>query len=100
MLFLSFKYPKLRKIIKKFYDKRAYSYKDDSVIIHCIRTQLEECKEIVNLLSRDKAEEMLNECTQFSHEAIDNLFTVTSLIEEKMCKSSAIRKYFQERFCR
>lgn len=94
VLFLSFKYPKLRRFIKKIYDKRAYSYETDSKIIQCIRTQLQDCKEITNVLSEDKVQQILNQSSQFSHEAIDNLFTVTSLIEGSMRKSSTIGKYY------
>ncbi len=94
ILYLSFKFPKLRRFIKKIYDKRAYSYEADSIIIQCIKAQLKGCKEISNLLSHGKAEQILNDCSQFSHEAIDNLFTVTSLIEESVCKTNTISKYY------
>jgi hypothetical protein len=94
VLFLSFKYPKLRRFIKKIYDKRAYSYETDSKIIQCIRTQLQDCKEITNVLSHDKVQQILNQSLQFSHEAVDNLFTITSLIEDSMCKRSTIEKYY------
>ena len=94
VLFLSFKYPKLRRFIKKIYDKRAYSYETDSKIIQCIRTQLQDCKEITNVLSHDKVQQILNQSSQFSHEAVDNLFTITSLIEDSMCKRSTIEKYY------
>lgn len=94
ILYLSFKYPKLRKFIKKFYDKRAYSYKDNSKILGCVRDQVKSCDEITNFLSSDKIEEILNNSTYYSHEAIDNLFTITSLIEKNTCNRSTIEKYY------
>jgi asparagine synthase (glutamine-hydrolysing) len=94
ILFLSFKYPKLRRWIKRVYDKRAYSYKADSTIIQCMRTQLKDCKKIANHLSESKAVQILNDCTQFSHEAMDNLLTVISLLEVSICGRSTIDKYY------
>lgn len=94
ILFLSFKYPKLRKFIKKVYDKRAYSYNANSKIIQCIREQLITCKEITKFLSLSRTEEILRNCNEYSHEAIDNLFTITSLIEDNMCEENSIEKYY------
>ena len=93
-LYLLFKYPKLRKFIKKVYDKRAYSYNANSKIIQCIREQVKSCNEITKFLSLDRTEKVLNNSTQYSHEAIDNLFTITSLIGENMCNENLIEKYF------
>lgn len=94
ILYLLFKYPKLRKFIKKVYDKRAYSYNANSKIIQCIREQVKSCNEITKFLSLDRTEKVLNNSTQYSHEAIDNLFTITSLIGENMCNENLIEKYF------
>jgi asparagine synthase (glutamine-hydrolysing) len=93
ILYLSFKYPKLRKYIKKVYDKRAYSYKHNSMIVDCVREQVKSCNEITNILSPDKIEEILSNSARYSHEAIDNLFTITSLIEKNRCDRSTIEKY-------
>lgn len=94
LFYLSFKYPKLRRFIKKIYDKRAYSYKDNSKIIYCIREQLKDCNEIDNFLSSDEIEKILNNCSDYAHEGIDNLFTITSLLEHTLCNRSAINKYY------
>lgn len=94
ILYLSFKHPKLRKYIKKFYDKRAYSYKDNSKILSCVKEQKKNCKEIAKILSSDKIEEILDNSTSYSHEAIDNLFTITSLIEKDVCGRNTIEKYY------
>jgi uncharacterized protein YpbB len=91
---MSFKYPNLRKYLKKFYDKRAYSYEENSKIIGCIREQIKSCDKITKLLSSNIIEEILNSSAYYSHEAIDNLFTITSLIEENICKTSTIEKYY------
>jgi asparagine synthase (glutamine-hydrolysing) len=94
ILYMSFKYPNLRKYLKKFYDKRAYSYEENSKIIGCIREQIKSCDKITKLLSSNIIEEILNSSAYYSHEAIDNLFTITSLIEENICKTSTIQKYY------
>lgn len=94
ILNLLFKYPRLRRFVKKIYDKRAYSYEDNSTIIQCIREQVKECNKITNLLSFDTTQEILNDCTQYNHDAIDNLLTVTSVIEQIECNRSTINKYY------
>jgi asparagine synthase (glutamine-hydrolysing) len=94
VFYLSFKYPKLRRFIKKIYDKRAYSYKDNSKIIQCIREQLKDCNEITNLLSSDVTEKILKNCSDYAHEGIDNLLTITSLMEDTLCNRSTLNKYY------
>jgi asparagine synthase (glutamine-hydrolysing) len=94
ILYLSFKYPKIRKYIKRVYDKRAYNYNENSKIISCIRDQIKNCKAISKFLSIDLTQSILNECSQYSHEGIDNLLTITSMIEKSQCKTSSIYKYF------
>ena len=94
LLHLLFKYPWLRRFVKKIYGKRGYYYKDDSRIIKCMSEQLKMCNEMTNFLSPNTTQEILKHCTQYSHEAIENLFTVTSLIEQKVCKRNTISKYY------
>jgi len=94
IFYLSFKYPKLRRFIKKIYDKRAYNYKDNSRIIQCIREQVKDCNEIQNFLSSEVTEKILNTCSDYSHEGIDNLLTITSLMGETLCNRSTLNKYY------
>lgn len=94
ILYLSFKYPKIRKYIKRVYDKRSYNYDENSRVIRCIRDQINNCKEISKFLSFDVTQSILDECNAYSHEGIDNLLTITSLIEQSQCKNSTIYKYY------
>ena len=94
ILYLSFKHRKLRRFIKKIYDKRAYNYKDSSNIIQCIREQVKHCNKITNFLAADILEKILDDSTRYSHEGIDNLLTITSLIEQRMCNRSTLNKYY------
>ena len=94
ILYLSFKYPKLRKYIKRIHDKRAYSYDENSRVIQCIREQIKNCDEITKLLSLDVTQSILDQCDQYSHEGIDNLLTITSMIEHSSCNNSMIYKYY------
>jgi asparagine synthase (glutamine-hydrolysing) len=94
ILYLSFRYPRLRRFLKKKYDKRAYNYNYDSKIIQCIREQARDCDKIENYLSSDIIDKILNDCTHYKHEGIDNLLTITSLIEGSLCNRSTISKYY------
>lgn len=93
---LYWKYTKLRKVIKKFKDKRNYSYTLDSKIIRCIQDQLTNCKILSKQLSRKEIEGIVNNCFEYSHYAIDNLFTITSLIDKLSCKNTEIEKHFKK----
>ena len=62
--------------------------------MHCLREQVNSCDEITNFLSSSKMEEILRNSADYSHEAIDNLFTITSLIEENTCDGTSIEKYY------
>jgi asparagine synthase (glutamine-hydrolysing) len=94
ILYLSNKYYMVWKFIKKVYDKRAYSYKSDSPIIRCIMEQVNNCNYISNYLSPTAIKKILSISTDYKHEGIDNLLTITSLIENTLCNKSALNKYF------
>ena len=93
---LYWKYTTLRKIIKKLKDKRSYSYKHDSKIIRCIQDQLINCDNISKQLSQKGIEKIMNNCTDYNHYAIDNLFTITSIIGNTSCKNTMIEKHYKE----
>lgn len=86
----------LRKFIKKLKDKRNYSYRHDSKIIRCIRDQADNCNDISNLLSLKVIEKITNNSTDYTHYALDNLFTITSIVERTLCKNTMIEKYYKE----
>jgi asparagine synthase (glutamine-hydrolysing) len=94
ILSLSFKHRRLRRFLKKNYDKRAYNYNDGSNIIQCIREQARNCNKIANFLSSDVLDKILDDCSHYKHEGIDNLLTITSLLEESLCNRSSINKYY------
>jgi len=94
VLYFSYKHPKFRKFLKKVYDKRAYSYKRDSPIIRCIMEQVNNCNYISNYLSPTAIKKILSRPADYKHEGIDNLLTITSLIENSLYNNSAITKYF------
>ena len=88
------KYPRLRKVMKKLKDKRGYTYKDDSKIIRCMRAQVRSCKEIPDHLSRQKFDNVVDNCSNYNHYGIDNLFSITSFIENISCKPVTLEKYY------
>jgi len=94
ILYLSFKFPKLRRFIKKFYDKRSYNYKWNSRIIRCIAEQVKGCSEIEKYLSIEETEKILNTSSSYDHEGIDNLLTVISLMENNLCNTSTLNKFY------
>jgi asparagine synthase (glutamine-hydrolysing) len=92
---LYWKYPHLRKIIKKLNDKGSYyPYKYDSTVVRCIRDQLDNCSVLSNYLSRKEAEKILNNSADYTHYGFDNLLTVTSLIANTLCDSKSIDTHF------
>jgi asparagine synthase (glutamine-hydrolysing) len=96
IMLLYWKYPHLRKIIKKVKDKGSYyPYKYDSTVIRCIRDQLDNCSGLSKYLSRKEAEKILNNSADYTHYGFDNLLTVTSLIANTICDSKSIETHFR-----
>jgi asparagine synthase (glutamine-hydrolysing) len=95
IMLLYWKYPHLRKIIKKVKDKGSfYPYKHDSAVIRCIKDQLDNCSGLSKYLSLKEAEKLLNNSTDYTHYGFDNLLTVTSLIATTICDSKSIESHF------
>ena len=92
---LYWKYPRLRKIVKRLKDKRGYGYTFNSKIIQCIQDQLHNCNGISNYLSQKDIQRILDNCIDYNHYAIDNLFTITSIIEKESSKNTIIEKHFK-----
>jgi len=84
----------LRRIIKKLKDKRGYSYRHNSKIIRCIVDQVTSCDSMSDNLSLEGINNIINNSTDYSHYALDNLFTVTSLVEQTLCKDTMIKKHY------
>lgn len=83
----------IRKIIKKIKDKKGY--KNNSRIIQCMRDQINNCNDISNYLSRYQIEKILNKSSNYSQHGMDNLFTITSLMEKTLCgNNNTIQKYY------
>ncbi len=89
-------FPYLRKIIKKLKDRRSYSYDPDSRVIRCIQDQVKNCNMLSNFLSRKELEKIIENSDDYNHYGIDNLLTVTSLIENTFCDSKSIVNHFTE----
>ena len=92
---LYWKYTKLRKIIKRLKDKRNYSYIHDSKVIRCIQDQLINCEILSKQLSRKEIEAIVNNSVDYNHYGIDNLLTITTIIEKISCDNTVIEKYFK-----
>jgi asparagine synthase (glutamine-hydrolysing) len=93
ILSLTFRYRKLRRIIKSIKNNHK-SYTRDSRVIRCIHYQINNCHAISNYLSRSRIEGILNNPNEYSRVGIDNLFTITSLIEKRSCDNDSIEKYY------
>lgn len=81
----------VRRLIRKIYKKNAGNYSFDSTIMDCLRGQLEHCSAISNYLSTEEVQKNLHRC---SKTGIDNLFTITSVIEEFLGTGSTIEEYY------
>ncbi len=79
----------LRKPIGRVY-KRNYGYNPDSAVLACLRGQIERCDAISDYLSKESVLKILHGC---SRTAVDNLFTITSVIEMFCDGRSSIADY-------
>jgi asparagine synthase (glutamine-hydrolysing) len=86
------KYPKIRNVVRRLKDKRRFSYQSDSRIIRQINQQVTDCNGISNYLSRKAIINILKNSSNYHHIALDNIFTITSLMEMKLCENSTLLK--------
>jgi asparagine synthase (glutamine-hydrolysing) len=87
-----------RKFITKVLNKRSYkradNYSKESPIIQCITEQVNTCNSIASYLSPIETKKILDNATDYTYEAIDNLLTITSIIEKDSCNKTTLKKYF------
>jgi asparagine synthase (glutamine-hydrolysing) len=98
VLYLSKNHRMVRNFLTKIFNKRSYkradNYKSDSPIIKCITEQVNNCNSISNYLSLTTTKKILSNATEYTYEAIDNMLTITSLMEKSLCNKSELNKYF------
>ncbi|HEX2306521.1 MAG TPA: asparagine synthase-related protein [Nitrososphaeraceae archaeon] len=87
---LNYKYPKLKKIVRRIAKKTLVTEGDPR--IKAIRSQIKNCEEISGLLCLDRIEEILKNYKDHTRVGIDNLFTITSLIETASGDTSRLQK--------
>src|SRR5215208_4788056 len=92
---LTFRYRLLRKIIRGI-KERGKGYSIDSQIIRCIDYQTNNCGAVSKYLSRSKIARILNHPGNYSRVAIDNLFTITSLIDQACCDSKGLQNFYNK----
>jgi len=68
-------------------------YDRQSTIIRCLRDQLKSCDSLREYLDVDMIERMIDNCREYSKYEIDNLFSVTSFIEDLGEGRSSIERY-------
>lgn len=70
------------------------SYNEGSNIIKCLQQQIDNCKSISNYISDGYLVKLIKNSSYYHKHALDNLFTITSIIEKLCCKDNTITKYY------
>lgn len=78
--------------------KHTHSYDKRSNFINCLREQLSNCEYICNYLSNSAIQNIIKNCTKYSKQEMETLFTITSYIEKLKCRESTIEKYYDSDF--
>jgi len=89
---ISWKYPFLRKVIKKIKDRKGYG--NTHKIIQCIDAQVRNCSATSTYLSPTAVDRIVRNSSSYNPMGIDNLLTLTSLFEKSLCDGSTIEKYY------
>ena len=93
------KYPKLEKEVKRVYfSKHKISYNDNSNFIKCLKKQTKNCNQIFMYLSHQELNNIIRSCNKYTKLEIENLFTITSTIEELECGKSTLEEYYNSDF--
>jgi asparagine synthase (glutamine-hydrolysing) len=78
--------------IKKIFRKSS-GYAPDSTIVKCLREQSDNCEVLSDYLSHDCVSKVVSSSQSYSKEALENLFTLTSLVEYQHSGISRIERY-------
>lgn len=86
--------PNLRRIIKQVL-KKAESEKYNPNVVSCLQEQVRNCESVRDYLSLD---EVIKNCEKYNGQAIFNLFTIVSTIEQAICPTSTIQRFLESDF--
>lgn len=89
---VALRHPNLIKTVKRI--KAKNGYKGNSNVIKCLREQINNCESICRYLSCTELANIVDNSTNYGKYEIDNLFTITSVIEETCCHGGTIQKYY------
>jgi len=93
------RFPNLkRKVIGKVKPETTSSHAYNSNFLQCLKEQTVNCKAISDYLSLPAIEETLKDYSKYSIFQINNLFTVTSFIEDLKDGKSTIEAYYEAEF--
>jgi asparagine synthase (glutamine-hydrolysing) len=84
---------KVKRIVKIMLKKNGNLFENNSNIMNCALEQIENCKSISKYLSSQDIKKVINNSNE-----INNIFTITSVIEEFECTKSTIEKYYESDF--
>jgi len=82
--------PAVRRRLKRIIEGGKEDYGPDSAVIRCLDEQLERCGAISDYLSVERVRRNLRRCSKIG---LENLFTITSVIEDFMGGVSTIEEY-------
>jgi asparagine synthase (glutamine-hydrolysing) len=88
---------RLRKALVKLMRKTRYgnAYRSNSNIIECLREQITKCGYICRHFSCSGLKNIVDNPTNYSKFGVDNLFTLTTVIDETCCGTKTIQKYYK-----
>lgn len=82
----------LPRSVKNIFRKPA-GFPPGSAIVRCLREQLDDCEVLSDYLAHDGVSKVVSSSQNYSKEALENLFTLTSLIEYRHTGVSRIERY-------
>lgn len=83
----------IKKKFYKHYSIKFHSYNHNSVIMRCLRKQLSNCPAISEILSSSYINDFVKNCNK---NQFNILLTLTSTIEDFVCKDSSFQKYLED----
>ena len=90
--------PSVRVKLKHLVSRTPHSYDLQSSIIRCLRDQLKDCDAVRVHLNAGALEHIIDHCQDHSRYELENLFTVTSIIEDFERGESSIENYGETQF--
>jgi len=92
---IRFVYRQIKKLFVAPPKKTIHSFEHSPNVLSCMSRQLENCSVIGEYISKQGLEDVIGNSSRYNPRSLACVFTITSIIEDLVCKKSSIENYLE-----